>query len=123
MSAEQRIIETPAKRGDLFLLKVYRPALSLDGGTEKSVEFEMAEVTSITRKGRIKAYRIIDGRTSQTRSMPVEAAMIPASGIDVEAAKSAYIARHDSERAFKSQMEAKYFLTPFLKGRASALPR
>jgi hypothetical protein len=122
MSAKQSTIGLPAKRGDLFLLKVYGDAVYLNGGTEKSVEFELAEVTSVTREGRIKAYRNLNGCTSVTRSMPVEAAMVPASECDVEAAKSAYLARHDWDRAFKSQMEAKYFLTPFLKRRARPDP-
>ncbi len=104
----------PAKRGDLFVFPTYSSCTYLHGPTERSVSYVLAVVTSITREGLIKGYRVA-GESLDSRNTPAESRLIQAKRIRTDAAMTAYVTRHDGDRAFKSLDEAVAFLKPFLK--------
>lgn len=106
----------PAKRGDLFVLPTYSSITYVHGGTDRTVDYVLAEVTSVTREGLIKGYRIV-GKHSDSRGTPTEARLVPARRVNVETVKAAYGAAFPDHYSphWATLEQAADFLRPHLK--------
>ncbi len=61
----------PAHRGDLVAIKCHMPVTVLHGKSYEVITFECAQVTSVSREGRVKAYRSI-GHTMESKRTPAQ---------------------------------------------------
>lgn len=84
------IIGVPAKRGDIFVYKIFHKAVYLDGRSTSRSAYVFGEVESASRDGRVKKFRRFygDGGGHVEKELPARLWMISAR-LDKEALRKA----------------------------------
>ena len=104
-----------ARRGDIFVMEVEHSYTLAHGGTKRRIEHLLGVVTSITREGRVRAYRVA-GDTFIRKSAPCGISLISRERLDVAALEAAYVTRGEPHaREFNSLEAAREFIRPHLR--------
>ena len=83
---------TKARRGDLIAVPLQTSWVMLKGGGHQRQFWSLGRVSSVTREGHIKAYRVF-GLHHESRSRPVHCMLVSANRADVPAVESDMLAR------------------------------
>jgi hypothetical protein len=81
-----------ARRGDLIVVRLSTSWVMLKGGTSERQFWSVGRVTSATREGHVKAYRVF-GLHHESRGRPVRCMLVSADQADVPAVESDMLAR------------------------------
>ena len=99
------MISTIAKRGDLAAVKIETVALRVGTyATSRHAYYALALITSVTRDGRVKRYRVI-GDNSESKDTPIEVLIASKTKINVTKVVS------DLEAQIKDRWDANRFAT------------
>ena len=105
----------PARRGDLVAIKCHMPVTVLHGKSYEVISLQVAKVTSVSRDGRVKAYRPI-GSNVDRKSTPLECWIIPQDKVHVDETLQELERRRAHQfgsDAFKSLEDLKTFLQSY----------